>query len=93
MAENAKYFAGLDIGGSTVKTALVDEKGDLAGEMVEVKSHVKDGYEATFGQLEGALDQLTSNIGVSRDQVHGIGMDVPAPSSDGVIWGRANIYG
>ncbi|MDF1739484.1 MAG: ROK family protein [Verrucomicrobiales bacterium] len=91
MAENAKYFAGLDIGGSTVKTALVDEKGDLAGEMVEVRSHVKDGYEATFGQLEGALDQLTSNIGVSRDQVCGIGMDVPAPSSDGVIWGRANL--
>lgn len=91
MAENAKYFAGLDIGGSTVKTALVDEKGDLAGEMVEVRSHVKDGYEATFNQLEGALDQLTSNIGVSRDQVCGIGMDVPAPSSDGVIWGRANL--
>ncbi len=91
MAENAKYFAGLDIGGSTVKTALVDEKGDLAGEMVEVRSHVKDGYEATFGQLEGALDQLTSNIGASRDQVRGIGMDVPAPSSDGVIWGRANL--
>jgi len=91
MAENAKFFAGLDIGGSTVKTALVDDKGELAGEMVEVRSHVKDGYEATFGQLEGALDQLTSNIGVSRDQVGGIGMDVPAPSSDGVIWGRANL--
>lgn len=91
MAGNANYFAGLDIGGTTVKTVLVDEAGDLAGEMVEVRSHVKDGYEATFKQLELALDQLTGNIGVSRDQVRGIGMDVPAPSSDGVIWAQANL--
>ncbi|MEM6278022.1 MAG: ROK family protein [Verrucomicrobiota bacterium] len=91
MAENANYFAGLDIGGTTVKTVLVDELGEVAGEMVEVRSHVKDGYEATFGQLESALDQLTSAIGVGRDAVKGIGMDVPAPSCDGVIWGRANL--
>lgn len=91
MAENANYFAGLDIGGTTVKTVLVDEKGDVAGDMIEVRSHVKDGYEATFGQLESALDQLTAAIGVSRDSVKGIGMDVPAPSCDGVIWGRANL--
>jgi len=91
MADERKYFAGLDIGGTTVKTILVDESGELAGEMIEVRSHVKDGYEATFAQLELALDQLTSAIGVSRDSVKGIGMDVPAPSCDGVIWGRANL--
>jgi len=91
MAENEKYFAGLDIGGTTVKTVLVDEMGEVAGEMVEVRSQVKDGYKATFGQLESALDQLTSAIGVGRDAVRGIGMDVPAPSCDGVIWGLANL--
>ncbi len=91
MADDATYFAGLDIGGTTVKTVLVDERGDVAGDMIEVRSHVKDGYEATFGQLESALDQLTSAIGVTRDSVKGIGMDVPAPSCDGVIWGRANL--
>src|SRR6056297_1432121 len=91
MAENANYFAGLDIGGTTVKTVLVDERGEVAGDMIEVRSHVKDGYEATFGQLESALDQLTSAIGSTRDAVRGVGMDVPAPSCDGVIWGRANL--
>lgn len=91
MAENASFYAGLDIGGTTVKTALVDEAGEVAGEMIEVRSHVKDGFEATFGQLELALDQLTTAIGVRRDQVRGIGMDVPAPSCDGVIWGQANL--
>lgn len=91
MAENAKYFAGLDIGGTTVKTVLVDEGGDVAGEMIEVRSHVKDGYQATFGQLESALDQLSAAIGIGRDRINGIGMDVPAPSCDGVIWGKANL--
>jgi glucokinase len=91
MAENASFYAGLDIGGTTVKTVLMDEAGEVAGAMIEVRSHVKDGYEATFGQLELALDQLTSAIGVERGQVRGIGMDVPAPSCDGVIWGQANL--
>ncbi len=91
MEEKAKYFAGLDIGGTTVKTILVDERGNEAGEMVEVRSNVKDGYEATFHQLENALGQLTSNVGIGRDQVKGIGMDVPAPSCEGVIWGKANL--
>lgn len=91
MADDKIYFAGLDIGGTTVKTVLVDESGELAGDMIEVRSRVKDGYEATFGQLESALDQLTSAIGTTRDVVRGVGMDVPAPSCDGVIWGRANL--
>lgn len=88
---NAEYFAGLDIGGTTVKTVLVDGAGQQVGPLVEVRSHVKDGYRMTFKQLESALDQLTGNSGLSRDQVRGIGLDVPAPSSNGVIWGRANL--
>lgn len=91
MPEPTPYFAGLDIGGTTVKAVLVNEIGDTVGEMVEVRSLVKEGYEATFSQLELALSQLTANAGVTRDQIRGIGMDVPAPSCDGVIWGKANL--
>ncbi|HRQ89528.1 MAG TPA: ROK family protein [Bacteroidia bacterium] len=91
MAEDVRYFAGLDIGGTTVKCVLVDGDGDLVGEMVEVRSHVKDGYEATFAQLEIALDRLTSAAGIDRGRVGGIGLDVPAPSSEGVIWSQANL--
>jgi len=91
MADTAQLFAGLDIGGTTVKSVLVDERGDAVGDMVEVRSHVGDGYEATFSQLEVALDELTKAAGVARDHIGGVGMDVPAPSCDGVIWGRANL--
>jgi len=56
-----------------------------------VRSQVKEGYEATFKQLETALDELTQGAKISRDQIAGIGLDVPAPSSGGVIWGKANL--
>lgn len=87
-----EFFAGLDIGGTTVKSVLVDHAGEIAGEMVEVRSLVKEGYEATFRQLESALDQLTAKIGATRAQVKGIGLDVPAPCCEGVIWGKANLH-
>jgi len=91
MAKNVTCFAGLDIGGTTVKSVLVDAEGDLVGSMVEVRSHVKEGYEATFRQLELALDQLVAAAGIARDQIGGVGLDVPAPSSEGVIWAQANL--
>lgn len=85
------YFAGLDIGGSTVKAVLVDAAAEQAGPPVEVKSRVKEGYATTFGQLESALDQLAAGAGIERSRIRGVGLDVPAPSSNGVIWGKANL--
>lgn len=85
------YFAGLDIGGSTVKAVLVDAAAEQAGPPVEVKSRVKEGYETTFAQLESALDQLAAGAGIGREGIRGVGLDVPAPSSNGVIWGKANL--
>ena len=85
------YFAGLDIGGTTVKAALLDDKGALVGDMVEVRSHGSEGYQATFKQLRVALDQLCDNATVEFDAIAATGIDVPAPSSNGVIWGQANL--
>jgi len=65
--------------------------GEEVGGLVEVRSHVKDGFEATFAQLELSLDQLIEAAGSSRAMIGGIGLDVPAPTSNGVIWGQANL--
>ncbi|MEI7910429.1 MAG: ROK family protein [Verrucomicrobiota bacterium] len=91
MQSKSLYFAGLDIGGSTIKAVLVDAQAAQVGSLVEVRSLVKDGYEATFGQLEQALEQLAAGACIQRGAIAGVGLDVPAPSSDGVIWGRANL--
>ena len=91
MTKQDKYFAGLDIGGTSVKAVLVDHLAVQAGPAVEVDSLVKEGYQTTFRQLEDALDRLADGAGIARDRIAGIGLDVPAPSSNGVIWGRANL--
>ncbi len=91
MANDTSYYAGLDIGGTTVKAVLVNHLADQVGPLTEVRSQVKDGYEATFGQLDKALDQLAAGAGIEKSAIAGIGLDVPAPSSNGVIWGRANL--
>ena len=88
---SAKHFIGLDIGGSTVKSVIIGPGGDQVGGIVEVKSLVKNGYEATFAQLDTAIGELCANAGISVEDIGGIGLDVPAPSSNGVIWGKANL--
>lgn len=86
-----KHFVGLDIGGSTIKAVMIDPIGEQVGPIVEVKSYVKNGFEATFGQLDLAISQLSDNAGIEASDIGGIGLDVPAPSSGGVIWGKANL--
>ncbi len=87
----SKYFAGLDIGGTTVKAVLVDQNDEPTSPPVEVRSLVKEGYRKTFTQLDEALDKLCAGHGIPRDAIAGVGLDVPAPSSNGVIWSRANL--
>lgn len=86
-----KHYIGLDVGGSTIKAVIVGSKGEQVGPIIEVKSFVKNGYEATFGQLDVAIGELCGNSGVTNEDIGGIGLDVPAPSSNGVIWGKANL--
>lgn len=85
------YFAGLDIGGSTVKCMLVDDAGDAVGEIVELRSNVKDGFRATFAQMLEGMKQLAATAGAEVSQIAAIGIDVPAPCSNGVVWGKANL--
>ena len=91
MSQANKYFAGLDIGGSTVKAALVDANGASTGALVEVKSRVKEGYKTTFEQLQEALRQLAEKANIEVSVIRGAGMDVPAPNCEGVVWTRANL--
>lgn len=86
-----RFFAGLDIGGTTIKSVLVNIDGEQASEIVEVRSLVAEGYRATFGQLEQALELLAESAGTTRASISAAGIDVPAANSDGVIWGRANL--
>jgi predicted NBD/HSP70 family sugar kinase len=91
MSAEHSCYVGLDVGGTSIKSLLVDSEGVQIGQYGEVESRVKEGYRATFGQLSRALEEICSVNGVKVEDVAGIGLDVPAPSSHGVIWGVANL--
>ncbi len=88
---NTSYYAGLDIGGTTIKSVLVNGRGDAVTDIIEVRSLVDKGYEATFAKLQEALELLAASSDATVDAIKGIGLDVPAANSDGVIWGQANL--
>ena len=90
-ASAGSYTAGLDIGGTTVKAMLLNAAGEQAGELVELRSYGSEGYRRTFEQLHEAMRALASGAGIAVDQIAAVGLDVPAPCSKGVIWGRANL--
>lgn len=85
------YFAGLDIGGTTIKCMLVDSEGHAIGDLIEVRSFVKEGYQRTFGQLRKAMSQLAEQAGITVHDIAAVGLDVPAPCSHGVVWSQANL--
>ena len=85
------HFAGLDIGGSTIKCMLVDAAGEVCGDIVEVRSFVKEGYRRTFEQLKQAMSLLAQNVGIHVDEIAAVGLDVPAPCSNGVVWAKSNL--
>ncbi|MBA4715878.1 MAG: ROK family protein [Verrucomicrobiales bacterium] len=89
--DESAHFAGLDIGGTTVKAALLNSTGRQIGQGVELRSHGSDGFKATFKQLHLALETICSDNSVDISTVAAVGIDVPAPSSNGVIWGQANL--
>ncbi len=86
-----RFFAGLDIGGTTIKSVLVNIEGEQASAFIEVPSHVDVGYEATFAQLDEALNRLAESAGTTRASIEAAGIDVPAANSGGVVWGQANL--
>lgn len=88
---DSSYFAGLDIGGSTIKALLIDAQANPVGKTVEIPSLVQLGYRRTFQQLHEALRLLTEGAGITPDAIRAVGLDVPAPCSKGVIWGKANL--
>ena len=88
---SGQFFAGLDVGGSTIKGLLLDGNRQQVGPPVEVSSNGTKGYLATFEQLKVALAGLCSQSNLELADVKAVGLDVPVPCAKGVVWGKSNL--
>ncbi|MGI6109705.1 MAG: ROK family glucokinase [Eubacteriaceae bacterium] len=93
-----KYAFGIDIGGTTVKIGMFEEKGTLI-ESWEIPTRRENKGEFILADITGAVEQKLQETGISKADVLGIGMGVPGPvGGDGTVftcvnlgWGQFNI--
>ena len=93
-----KYGFGIDLGGTTVKLAYFNERGDLLDKW-EIPTRSGNGGADILPDIAAAVLGYLEEKGISKDSVIGLGIGVPGPvSREGVVnkcvnlgWGVFNI--
>lgn len=87
----AKYIYGIDIGGTTVKMGLFDEKGDML-EKWEIVTRKENSGENILPDIVKSIKEKNSEKSIETDDILGIGMGVPGPiTEDGRVLKCANL--
>ena len=71
-----KYRIGVDVGGTNVKIALVDKKGEIKFPKT-VPTRAEMGYEYTIGNIQQSIKDLISEAGIEKSALEGIGFGFP----------------
>ena len=89
-----KYRVGIDIGGTNVKIALVDDKGHIAYSN-SVPTRAEMGYEYTITNIKNVIYTSLKETDVPKDEVGGIGIGGPGQidSEKGIVRCFPNIPG
>lgn len=84
-----KYVFGVDIGGTTVKLGLFDEKGELLDKW-EIPTDKTDKGKNIVGDVCDSIKSKISRRGITAGDVMGVGVGAPgAVDEDGVMTGGA----
>ena len=87
----AKYIYGIDIGGTTVKMGLFDEKGDML-EKWEIVTRKENSGENILPDIVESIKEKNAEKSIETDDILGIGMGVPGPiTEDGRVLKCANL--
>lgn len=89
-----KYRVGVDIGGTNVKIALVDDKGHLAYSN-SVPTRAEMGYEYTISNIKSVIHTSFKETQVDKKSIGGIGIGGPGQidSDKGIVRCFPNIPG
>lgn len=97
---NQTYCFGVDIGGTTVKMGLFQTDGTLVGKW-EIPTYTENGGERILPDVAVSIKEKMQEYGVSKEQVVGVGVGVPAAvqeesvvqSTANLGWGYKNVKG
>ncbi len=79
-----KYAFGVDLGGTTVKIGLFQNDGILV-EKWEIPTDTTDGGENILPDIAWSLKEQMERIGVSSEDVAGLGIGVPGPVDEETV--------
>ena len=72
------YAFGIDIGGTTVKIGFFETSGTLVKSW-EIPTRTEENGKYILSDIAAAIDQEISGRGLSKNDIEGIGIDVPGP--------------
>lgn len=85
------YCFGIDIGGTTVKMGLFQFDGKLVDKW-EIKTRTENEGEAILPDVTKAINKKMSEKGLTKDNILGIGLGIPAPVTEaGIVPNTANL--
>ncbi len=89
-----KYYIGIDLGGTNVRTLLVDEKGVSYSEVKDATEREK-GPDAICAKIVRQIESLDYSVCGGIENVEGIGIGVPGPVDvvNGVMIMASNLPG
>ena len=89
-----KYRVGVDIGGTNVKIALVDKKGEILFSKT-VPTRAEMGYEYTVGNIKQSIKELIEEAKIEKNAIEGIGFGFPGQidCDNGIVRILPNIPG
>jgi len=77
MATNKpRYFAGVDLGGTNIAVAIVDENGVMYGR-ARKKTNLPRPYNEIFDDMAACVREAAENSGLSMDDVEAVGIGCP----------------
>lgn len=89
-----KYRVGVDVGGTNVKIALIDKKGEILFSKT-VPTRAEMGYEYTIGNMKQSIKELIEEAKIDSGSLEGIGFGFPGQidCDNGIVRILPNIPG
>lgn len=70
-------FIGVDLGGTLLKTAVVDTEDGTVSGLKRVETRARAGHDAVIERMAELIGSVIEDSGVSKSQIGGIGIGVP----------------
>ena len=95
-----RYGFGIDVGGTTIKLAFLDEDGNMRDKW-EIPTRTEEGGKNVLPDIAASVKEYIAKEGLTNEQIIGIGIGVPGPVSDaGIVnkcvnlgWGITDLHG